>query len=684
MTNTENLANPLSTSSLYRADIDGLRAVAVSLVVIFHAFPEIKCGGFIGVDVFFVISGFLITGIIVKDLGHARFSFKSFYARRIKRIYPALLVVLSVCYAAGWWLLLPEEFANLGKHMAGGAGFVANFVFWSESGYFDIQTELKPMLHLWSLGVEEQFYFIWPLLLFLAYRKHIGLLYFLPAIFLASFVLNIYRVGDDPVGTFYFPQTRFWELMTGALLAYWPRSEFWRSHSLNSKLADYLKNMTWLNNASACLGIILLIAAVVLLDKDSAFPGWWAVLPTLGTALMIAAGPNAWLNRTLLAHPLMVIIGLISYPLYLWHWPLLAFAKIINIGKTPVEIRAILALTSVLLAWLTYRFVELPLRFGSNQSNRTFLLSMLMALTFTIALGTFLAGGLPFRMPDKANYDKFFSHLQYTKSHDLLKHDRHECNFYDIIEKVPKATIAASCVTPQSKRTVFLWGDSHAQHLNYGLSAILPADVSLLQAGSSGCPPSAADISPDPLQTCNRANRFIWDRLVDLKPDVVILAQGRGHRAKRYDAVIARLKKIDVKTVLLVGPVPQWNSYLYKIILREYWQHTRNRLKVYLDKGVFRTDKMFKARYKNADYVRYVSLIDGLCNVQGCLTYLNNDRKEGLITYDNGHFTLPASEYVVRTILGPALNQALSRRKGAILNGPSRGDKTFAAESGGV
>ncbi len=183
--NTKKPTNPLSTNSKYRADIDGLRAVAVLLVVIFHAFPELEGGGFIGVDIFFVISGFLITGIIVKDLDRAQFSFKNFYARRIKRIYPALLVVLSVSFIAGWLLLLPDEFANLDKHIAGGAGFVANFVLWGEAGYFDIETELKPMLHLWSLGVEEQFYFIWPLLLFLAYRKHFKLLYLLPIIFIA-------------------------------------------------------------------------------------------------------------------------------------------------------------------------------------------------------------------------------------------------------------------------------------------------------------------------------------------------------------------------------------------------------------------------------------------------------------------------------------------------------------------
>ena len=661
--NTKKPTNPLSTNSKYRADIDGLRAVAVLLVVVFHAFPELKGGGFVGVDIFFVISGFLITGIIINDLDNTRFSFKSFYARRIKRIYPALLVVLSVSFAAGWLLLLPDEFANLDKHIAGGAGFVANFILWSEAGYFDVETELKPMLHLWSLGVEEQFYFIWPLLLFLAYQKHVKLMYLLPVIFITSFALNIFSINFDPVGAFYFPHTRFWELMTGSVVAYWSRSEFseyWQSHRLSKKLVTYLKLLPWLNNASACLGMILLVIAVIFLNKNSSFPGWWAILPTVGAASMIAAGSNAWINKKLLAHPILVFIGLISYPLYLWHWPLLAFAKIIGMGKTPVEIRAALALASVLLAWLTYRFVELPLRFGSSQYNRTLLLSTLMAIMFAISYGTFFAEGLPSRMPDKAEYVKFFSPWQYTKSHNLAKNDRHECNFYDITKKITKPSIASSCVTPKSEKVVFLWGDSHAQHLNYGLRKVLPADVSLLQAGASGCPPSTMDLSPDPLQTCNQANHFVWGKLAVLKPDVVILAQGKNHSVERYNAVIARLKKIGVKSVLLIGPVPHWKPLLHKIILRKYWHYSGNRLNSYLDKKVLHTDWVLKTQYKNANNVLYVSLVERLCNTQGCLTHLNNDRKEGLITYDDGHFTLPASEYVSRTILAPVLKSVLN------------------------
>jgi peptidoglycan/LPS O-acetylase OafA/YrhL len=655
--------NPLLTRHQYRPDIDGLRAIAVLLVVIFHAFPELPGGGFVGVDIFFVISGYLITRIIIKDLDLCRFSFKGFYARRIKRIYPALLLVLSVCYLAGWLLLLPDEFASLAKHTSGGAGFVANFLLWRESGYFDIQTELKPLLHLWSLGVEEQFYFIWPLLLFLAYKKHRKLLWLLAVIFSISFLCNIKQIRIDPVGTFYLPHTRFWELITGAFVAYIPNPELAnnRQNPPPSKNGpNQLNHARLLSNAYSLFGFFLLTLAVIILNKNRTFPGWWAILPTFGAALMINAGSQAWLNKKILAHPVLVFIGIISYPLYLWHWPLLAFARIMEMGKASIEIRASMALASVFLAWLTYRFIELPLRFGESRFNKTFALSVLMVLTFIIACSTFLLDGLPHRMEEKAKYDRFFSHHHYTYSHNLLKHDRHECNFYNITQKVAKDSIASSCVTPHSKQTVFLWGDSHAQHLNYGLKLILPANVSLLQAGSSGCPPSTTDYEPDPLQTCNKANHFIWEKLAELKPKIVILAQQADHNPSQYVDIVAKLKRLGVSSVIVVGPVPQWNEFLYRIILKKHWHQTENRLKTYLNQGIFSTDDAMKAKFHQTGYVHYVSLIDGLCNQKGCLTYVNNDRKEGLITYDYGHFTLPASEFVAREFLAPVIGQILS------------------------
>ncbi|MDP3004588.1 acyltransferase, partial [Methylotenera sp.] len=208
------------THPKYRPDIDGLRAVAVLSVVIYHAFPKFIRGGFIGVDIFFVISGFLISTIIFGSLERNSFNFIEFYSRRIKRIFPALLLVLTASFVFGWFALLADEYKQLGKHIAGGAGFISNFLFWKESGYFDNAAETKPLLHLWSLGIEEQFYIVWPLLLWLAWKKRFNLLTITILVAVISFALNISKVHSDAVAAFYSPQTRFWELLVGSVLAY--------------------------------------------------------------------------------------------------------------------------------------------------------------------------------------------------------------------------------------------------------------------------------------------------------------------------------------------------------------------------------------------------------------------------------------------------------------------------------
>ena len=210
--------NPSHAS--YRPDIDGLRAIAVLSVVLFHGFPQIFKGGFIGVDIFFVLSGYLISRIIFEQLNQGRFNFLDFYARRIKRIFPALLIVLAVAYLAGWFTLLADEYGQLGQHIAAGAAFISNFVLWGEAGYFDNSSHTKPLLHLWSLGIEEQFYIVWPLLLWLAAKLRFSL--FALTVILAglSFYLNVNGKKSDAVATFYSPQTRIWELLLGSSLAW--------------------------------------------------------------------------------------------------------------------------------------------------------------------------------------------------------------------------------------------------------------------------------------------------------------------------------------------------------------------------------------------------------------------------------------------------------------------------------
>ncbi len=432
--------NSKKLSSLtYRTDIDGIRAIAVLSVVGFHAFPYKLPGGFIGVDIFFVISGFLISSIIFSNLEHSRFNIIDFYSRRIRRIFPALLVIMLTCFIAGWFLLLADEYKQLGKHIAGGSGFISNFILWGESGYFDNIAETKPMLHLWSLAIEEQFYILWPPLLAFFYRRHWG---YFPIIILAiiSFATNIYLVNYNPLTAFYFPISRFWELMTGCLLAY-------------VKLYDY----SWAKkqkNTQATLGAILLICGFIFIDKNQKFPGWLALFPTFGTFFLISAGPQAFFNNKILSAKILTWIGLISYPLYLWHWPILTFLRISEGGSINRETAVGAILVSIILAWITYRFIETPIRFNKDKKSKNIIiLIVLMAVLGGVSFHCYKNEGYPLRQYNI----KFEPYNQTIKRIDYAQ----EC--FDIpFAYSTTGNWFCKIGKSQSPPVLFAYGDSHA------------------------------------------------------------------------------------------------------------------------------------------------------------------------------------------------------------------------------
>jgi peptidoglycan/LPS O-acetylase OafA/YrhL len=391
----------------YRPDIDGLRAVSVLAVVAFHAFPGWVKGGFIGVDIFFVISGYLISTIIFENLDNGTFSFSEFYSRRIRRIFPALLLVLIACFTFGWFALLADEYKQLGMHIAAGAGFISNFILWSEAGYFDNSFETKPLLHLWSLGIEEQFYIVWPLLLWFAWKRNFNLLTVTFVIAITSFILNIKGVQQDMVATFYSPQTRFWELLSGSLLAWFTLYKRGLFSNVIHKLDEWLSRILYgkkqesdgaaLLNVLAFIGLFMLLYGFWQINKELRFPGKWALLPVLGALFIITAGSKVWVNRVILSNKVAVWFGLISFPLYLWHWPILSFARIIE-GEVPSRnLRIAAVILSIALSWLTYKFVERPLRFGKYGKAKVALLFGLMTIVGYIGLNTFQRDGLQFR-----------------------------------------------------------------------------------------------------------------------------------------------------------------------------------------------------------------------------------------------------------------------------------------------
>lgn len=442
----------------YRPDIDGLRAVAVLSVVCFHAFSTVFPSGFIGVDIFFVISGYLISSIILKGLNENNFSFIDFYSRRIKRIFPALITVLLTCFVLGWFVLLPDELKQLGKHIAAGAGFGSNFVLLNESGYFDNLSDAKPLLHLWSLGIEEQFYMAWPLLLWMAWKKRISIFTIIFGLLLLSFLLNVSMIHKHAISVFYMPQTRVWELLAGALLAYTQINKSFFTGKFSAISPHTLSS----------LGLVLIVSAYFFLSKDKRFPGWWALLPTLGATFMISAGQQAWFNRTVLSNRVMVWIGLISFPLYLWHWPLLAFARIVQSETPSIDIRLAAIALSVFLAWLTYVLIEKRVRHLKNKTV-TLVLITLMVITGFLGYNSFSRDGYSFR----ANIKK-------------LELQNSGFNWDDI----PRYANDAKEDPASMKRDVMLIGDSHAQAIFVGLSELFKKHNSRLQLrAGAACPP---------------------------------------------------------------------------------------------------------------------------------------------------------------------------------------------------
>lgn len=309
----------------YRSDIDGLSAISILAVIVFHTFPELITGGFIGVDIFFVISGYLISGIILKNLNSGTFSLIEFYKRRIKRIFPALILIFIFCFIMATLALFPSEIKQIGKHIAAGSGFISNIILWEEAGYFDNSSIRKPLLHLWSLGIEEQFYIIWPILLWSCWKYRLSFFKVIILTTLASFLLNVTYIEKYSIATFYLPLTRFWELSFGSLLAF---ATLYRKEKLSSikenicvTLSDLLrKNETKItiknsNTLFGLLGFPLLTYGFFKIDITVLFPGFWLV-PVLGALLSILAGPDSYVNRVILSNKVMVKIGLISFPLY--------------------------------------------------------------------------------------------------------------------------------------------------------------------------------------------------------------------------------------------------------------------------------------------------------------------------------------------------------------------------------
>lgn len=411
----------------YRPEIDGLRAIAVAAVLAFHAFPNSLPGGFIGVDIFFVISGYLITSIIVRESDAGHFSFLAFYQRRVLRILPSLLSILVVTISIGCLILIPEELEILGKHLIAAASFSSNLVYWKESGYFDTSADTKPLLHLWSLAIEEQFYIFWPLLIIAFKNKPRKLLFAIVATTLISFFLNIGR--SEQSAAFYLPQCRFWELGVGGIIAL-----IGKNHRDQKRVAQLI----------TLIGLLLIGLGLTLISSQSFFPGFWALLPVFGSALLILGiQPGFWAHKVLCLNPL-IHIGKISYPLYLWHWPIFSLAFISFGEHLSIGQKVILLIATYVLSLATYRYIEIPIRNSHESRAKTSrnLLLLLLAVGLSGAL-LLKTKGLPERFGKR-----------------LIESEESKFNCSGL-EKGGVCFFG----NPSGDQTIVIYGDSHASQL---------------------------------------------------------------------------------------------------------------------------------------------------------------------------------------------------------------------------
>lgn len=433
----------------YRADIDGLRAIAVLLVVIYHAFPALIPGGFVGVDIFFVISGYLITAILKKEMQEGKYSIKEFYRRRIDRLFPSLLIVMYTAFIFGWFTLFADEFMQMGKEIAGGAGFIANIVLYSETGYFNANSVTKPFLHLWSLGIEEQFYLVFPVILFFAFRKKLNVTAVVVTLLIISFVLNVISINSNIERTFYLPQYRHWELLAGSLLAIFLHGE--KSKSFKSTPSTIM----------CLLAVSGFVFASFTYTPSTIFPGWNAVLPVIASVLIICFAQYSSVFKKILSSKPFVFIGLISYPLYLWHWPLLSIAHIINGGTPPTWFQWVLVAASLALATLTYFFVERPLKKVKSWKNKTIPMLILMVVIGLSALYAFIQNGIESRENIKIN-----SEVSAQMNGALWQYTNNDiCKSRFAFPEASKMPWWFCMLTKNSDPDILLLGNSFANHL---------------------------------------------------------------------------------------------------------------------------------------------------------------------------------------------------------------------------
>lgn len=639
------LSKPASiTPKVFRHDINGLRAWAVMAVMLYHFGVPGFTGGFIGVDVFFVISGFLMTSIIISGLEQDRFSLWSFYLARARRIIPALLVLCISLLIFGWFWLPEADYKRLGTHTATALAFISNLKFWREAGYFDTASHEKWLLHTWSLSVEWQFYILLPLgCLFLWHRfGRATVKWALIAAGLLSLAMSVYTSVRWPGAAFYLLPTRAWEMLAGGVV-WWAT----RTHSVPRQIKLLAE---W-------IGFALIIISIYCFDSTMQWPGYLALMPVHGAMLVLAANrSHSWLT----ANPLTRRLGANSYSIYLWHWPLVVLLTYAGETANPLWIAGGIGL-SVLLGEVSYRWVEnitRPKLASLHKIKESLTISVPVGITVLATCFIYLSNGAGFdaRSGAASIESKYIN--KYLADNYLTPYVREqykeECNFFDSVAIVAKKSfIPESCTKYHNGNGLFLWGDSHAQALSFGIRGHLNDGVDFYQIASSGCQPHIGGDTATQGEfkvACDRSNQAAINAIARLKPGIVVMAQRYDHDKNHYDMIVQRLTEMGVKKIVIVGPEPQWQPTLPRAIALRHFDKAK---KVFsdssFDQHVFLIDANMKRQFAMRDDVTYISLLDQLCQDGKCIAKVDDNNTP--LVWDYGHLSLPGSNFIVRHVL---------------------------------
>lgn len=639
--------NHFSTSptprSEFRHDINGLRAWAVLAVILYHFNVPGFSGGFVGVDVFFVISGFLMTSIIISGNEKNSFSLWNFYLARARRIIPALVVLCAILLVIGWFLLPSADYKLLGGHASAALLFLSNIKFWREAGYFDASSHEKLLLHTWSLSVEWQFYIILPLICMMLWRwfgRRSVKIIFISGFFL-SFILSLYVSSHFPSAAFYLLPCRAWEMLAGGLI--WLML---RERSLSEDISSWVEKV----------GFFLILIAILFFDSTIQWPGYLALVPVFGTLMVLAAKrSNSYLTTNFLARE----IGTWSYSIYLWHWPLVVYLNYIGEQKNPLWI-LVGVFTSIILGAVSYHFIECNARQKLtmvDDKKRLVVLFTPVFITIISAYSVFFYEGVnkDFRYGASSAVSKYIDTYSREKYLTPYIRDQYktECDYFDDSVQRAKAEISESCTKRINGNGIFLWGDSHAQALSYGLRKYIEPGRDFYQVATSACQPHIGydGNSLGEFRTaCEKSNQVAIDAITRLKPDVVILAQKNNHDKNNYKKIVGVLADLGIRNIIIIGPVPQWEPSLPRAIaLRHFDINEKVIDDASFDNQLFNTDDNMKHEFSSSSMVRYISILDFLCQREKCLAKI--DDKNTPLVWDYGHLSLSGSEFIIKEFL---------------------------------